>query len=63
MKSVSTLISHPERFKALCADLFDLVGKGVLRTVATRTYALKDAAQAHRDAERAEYAGPVVFIP
>ena len=60
---VSHFLGDPERFKALCADLFDLVGKGVLRTVATRTYALKDAAQAHRDAERAEYAGPVVFIP
>ena len=60
---VSHFLGDPERFKALCADLFDLVGKGVLRTVATRTYALKDAAKAHRDAERAKYAGPVVFIP
>jgi NADPH2:quinone reductase len=60
---VSHFLGDPARFKLLCADLFQLVGRGVLKTVATRTYALKDAAQAHRDAERAEYAGPVVLVP
>ena len=60
---VSHFLGDPARFKALCAELFELVGKGVLRTVATRTYALKDAAQAHWDAERADFAGPVVLLP
>jgi hypothetical protein len=35
----------------------------VLKTVATRTYALKDARQAHIDAEAAQHAGPVVLLP
>jgi NADPH2:quinone reductase len=60
---VSHFLGDPERFKSLCTELFDLVGKGVLRTVATRTYALKDAAKAHRDAEAAQFAGPVVLLP
>ena len=60
---VSHFLGDPARFKALCAELFDLVGKGVLRTVATRTYALQDAVRAHRDAESARHAGPVVLLP
>jgi len=60
---VSHFLGDPARFKALSAELFDLVGKGVLKTVATRTYALSDARRAHEDAERAQFAGPVVLLP
>lgn len=60
---VSHFLGNPARFKELCGELFDLVGKGVLKTVATRTYALKDAKQAHIDAEAARHAGPVVLFP
>ena len=60
---VSHFLGDPARFKSLCAELFDLVGKGVLRTVATRTYALENARQAHLDAEAAQHAGPVVLLP
>ena len=60
---VSHFLGDPARFKELCGELFDLVGKGVLKTVATRTYALKDAKQAHIDAEAARHAGPVVLLP
>jgi NADPH:quinone reductase-like Zn-dependent oxidoreductase len=51
------------RFKSLCVELFELVGSGVLKTAATRTYALADAMKAHRDAEAAQHAGPVVLVP
>ena len=60
---VSHFLGDPARFRALSAELFDLVGKGVLKTVATRTYALRDARRAHEDAERAQFAGPVVLLP
>ena len=60
---VSHFLGDPARFKALCVELFELVGAGVLKTAATRTYALKDAITAHRDAEAAQHAGPVVLLP
>ncbi|MDH7799912.1 MULTISPECIES: quinone oxidoreductase [unclassified Beijerinckia] len=60
---VHYFLGDPVRFRALMADLFELVGLGVLKTVATRTYPLQDAAIAHRDAESAAHAGPVVLLP
>ena len=60
---VSHFLGDPERFKTLCAELFDLVQKGVLRNLAARTYTLAEAARAHADAERALFAGPVVLLP
>ncbi|MBM3528864.1 MAG: quinone oxidoreductase [Alphaproteobacteria bacterium] len=60
---VSTFLGEPARFRRLCAELFDAVASGILKTTAIRTYALADAAQAHRDAEAAKHAGPVVLLP
>lgn len=60
---VSTFLGEPARFRQLAAELFDAVAQGILKTTAIRTYALADAAQAHRDAEAAAQAGPVVLLP
>jgi NADPH:quinone reductase len=60
---VSHFLGDPARFRELCADLFDAVARGVLKTTAIRTYPLAEAAQAHRDAEAARHAGPVVLLP
>src|SRR5262245_25853569 len=60
---VSTFLGDPARFRALAAELFDTVARGVLKTTAIRTYPLADAVTAHRDAEAATYAGPVVLLP
>jgi NADPH2:quinone reductase len=60
---VSTFLGEPARFRELCAELFDAVAQGILKTTAIRTYPLKDAAAAHRDAEAATYAGPVILLP
>ena len=60
---VSHFLGDPARFKALLAELFELVEQGVLKTIAVRTYALKDARRAHEDAEAAQHAGPVVLLP
>jgi NADPH2:quinone reductase len=60
---VSTFLGEPARFRALCAELFDAVARGILKTTAIRTYPLAEAAKAHRDAEAATHAGPVVLLP
>lgn len=60
---VSQFLGDPARFKQLASELFGLVGCGVLRTTAVRTYPLAEAAAAHRDAEAATFAGPVVLLP
>lgn len=60
---VSHFLGDPQRFRTLCAELFALVEKGVLKTVATRVYPLAEARKAHEDAERAQFAGPVVLLP
>jgi NADPH:quinone reductase len=44
-------------------ELFDLMRSGVLKTRIERTYALRDAAQAHRDLEARKTMGSVVLIP
>jgi NADPH2:quinone reductase len=60
---VSTFLGEAARFRALAAELFDSVARGILKTTAIRTYPLADAIAAHRDAEAATYAGPVVLLP
>lgn len=60
---VSQFLGDPARFRQVTSELFDLVGNGVLKTTAVRTYPLADAAQAHRHAEAATDAGPVVLLP
>ena len=60
---VSHFLGDPKTFKALCAEVFERVAEGVLKTAAVRTYALADAQAAHRDAEAAQHAGPVVLLP
>ncbi len=44
-------------------DLFDMVAKGIVKINVNHTYALKDAAQAHRDLEGRKTTGSIVLIP
>lgn len=44
-------------------DLFDVIGSGVVRIEIGQTYALKDAAQAHRDLEARRTVGSTVLLP
>ena len=60
---VSQYLGDPARFREAAGRLFDLVERGVLRTAAIRTHPLADAAAAHRQAEAASDAGPVVLLP
>jgi NADPH:quinone reductase len=44
-------------------ELFDVVGRGIVKIEINQTYALKDAAQAHRDLEARKTTGSTVLIP
>jgi NADPH2:quinone reductase len=44
-------------------ELFDVIGRGVVRVEIGQTYALEDAAQAHRDLEARRTIGSTVLIP
>jgi len=49
--------------EALGAELFDMVGSGKVRIEVNQRYALKDAAQAHRDLEARKTTGSTILIP
>lgn len=59
----SSYIAGAGGFQRACAELFDLVERGVLKVEVARAYALRDAAQAHRDIESRLIAGAVVLEP
>ena len=44
-------------------ELFDVIGKGVVRIEIGQTYALRDVAQAHRDLEARRTVGSTVLLP
>jgi NADPH2:quinone reductase len=49
--------------RAAAAELFDLAARGVLTIEISRTYALHDAAQAHRDIENRNSVGSMLLLP
>jgi NADPH2:quinone reductase len=44
-------------------ELFDVVGRGIVKLEINQTYALKDAVQAHRDLEARKTTGSTVLLP
>ena len=44
-------------------ELFDVIGRGVVKININQRYALKDAAQAHRDLEARKTTGSTVLVP
>jgi NADPH:quinone reductase len=56
-------IADPEDCRAVCAELFDLVARGVLKIEISQTYPLRDAAAAHRDVEARKVSGSIVLVP
>jgi NADPH2:quinone reductase len=59
----SHYIAEPGELHAACAELFDLVLRGVLKVEIGRSYPLRDAAAAHRDLEERRFSGSAVLIP
>jgi NADPH2:quinone reductase len=61
-----TLVTYTAKREDLLAnssELFDVVGKGIVKIDVNQTYALKDAAQAHRDLEARKTTGTTVLLP
>jgi len=61
-----TLFTHIAKRPALleiAGELFDVVKKGAVKISINQTYALKDAAQAHRDLEARKTTGSTVLLP
>jgi len=48
---------------AAAAELFDVIGRGVVKISINQRYALKDAAQAHIDLEARKTTGSTVILP
>lgn len=58
-----TYTARAEDLAASAADLFDVVSKGAVTVEVRQTYALKDAAEAHRVLEARKTTGSTVLIP
>jgi len=61
--ALSSLTRDAPRMRAAAAELFDLVARGVLKIEIGRTFALSDAASAHREVEQRGTAGSIVLVP
>lgn len=59
--TLGTFIASAEDLKKTADDLFDVVASGKVRISVNQTYALKDAAQAHRDLEARKTTGSTVL--
>jgi NADPH2:quinone reductase len=61
--ALSSMIADVAAMRAAAAELFDLVARGILKIEIGGTYALSDAAAAHRDIEDRKSAGSVLLLP
>jgi NADPH2:quinone reductase len=61
--SLGTYVAKRADLVANAAELFDVVGRGIVKINVNHTYALKDAEQAHRDLEARKTTGSIVLLP
>jgi NADPH:quinone reductase len=59
--TLNTYAARREDLVAAAKELFEVVGSGAVKITVNQTYALKDAAQAHRDLEARKTTGSTVF--
>jgi NADPH2:quinone reductase len=59
--TLNTYAAKREDLIAAAKELFEVVGSGAVKITVNQTYALKDAAQAHRDLEGRKTTGSTVF--
>ncbi len=59
--TLATFVASRPLLEENAADLFDVVGSGKVKIYVNQTYALKDAAQAHRDLEARKTTGSTVL--
>lgn len=61
--TLMTYTARREDLVANAAELFEMIGKGAVRVAPSRTYALRDAADAHRDLQARKTTGSIIFTP
>jgi NADPH2:quinone reductase len=61
--TLGTYVAKRADLLANANDLFDVVGKGIVKINVNHTYPLKDAAQAHRDLVARKTTGSIVLLP
>jgi NADPH2:quinone reductase len=61
--TLMTYTARREDLEAMAADLFEMIKSGKVKIEINQTYALKDAAQAHRDLEGRKTTGSTVLLP
>jgi NADPH:quinone reductase len=61
--TLDTYVAKREELVATANELFDVVGRGIVKIEINQTYALKDAAAAHRDLEARKTTGSTVLLP
>jgi NADPH2:quinone reductase len=61
--TLMTYTATREDLEAEAAELFDVIKSGKVKIEINQTYALKDAAQAHRDLEGRKTTGSTVLLP
>jgi NADPH:quinone reductase len=61
--ALSSLTADVPAMRAAAAELFDMVERGILKIKVGRTYALADAAAAHRDIEGRTSEGSMLLLP
>lgn len=61
--TVMTYTERREDLLANAAELFGMVSSSAIKIVPSRTYPLREAAQAHRDLEARQTTGSIVLIP
>jgi NADPH:quinone reductase len=59
--TLNTYAAKREDLVAMAKELLEVVGSGAVKIAVNQTYALKDAAQAHRDLEGRKTTGSTVF--
>ena len=60
--TLANYTSTRQELEETTAELFDVVGSGAVRIEVNQTYALRDAAQAHRDLEARRTTGSTVLV-
>jgi len=61
--TLMTYTAKREDLQKSAAELFSVVKKGAVKIAISQTYALRDAAQAHRDLESRKTTGSTVLLP
>jgi len=61
--SIAHYTAKRDELEAAAAAVFEAIRAGYVNAIATKTYPLREAAQAHRDLESRKTAGSIILVP